>query len=972
LIRSFRRLRAMISSELINRALSQIGKRDATYKYFFDNLNSPEWIEPLYERGMFQNPPKPECEGDSIGFPIWPESRYLARMATAAPEKVLEIALKIPYTENVRVYEDLADAALGMPATLAARLVPKAKDWLKKPYKMLLPEKLGELVTHLSKGGQINDAVDLAGAILEVLPDPREEEESETGRTPLFSPEPHARIDVWDYKRILEKQVPGLIESAGLGLLSMLCDRLYNAVLFSRSKRQIVDQEDYSYIWRPAIEEHGQNRDHDIRGFLISAVRDAGEKLIESEGKSALDLIEKGPLKVFLRIGLYLRRRFPDLDPEGTESLITKPSIYDDISIWHEFFRLLKDSFGSFSEESQREYLSLVRKGPEPEDIRGWAEYQAEERNHQVNQEEIDRYVRHWQYEKLIPIQTYLDDEWRKRFDRFKQEFGEPEHPSFHVHVGATWIGPTSPKDMEELRSMTIDELIPFLKSWQPSGQHMSPSPEGLGRQLAALVKSEPDRFAEQASKFKGIEPTYVRAILSGLRDAIKDGRSLRWLSVIDLCQWAVGQPRETPSRGIPYANRDPGWGWARKSMADLLSAGFEPGEAETPFGCRSSVWAVIKPITDDPEPTHEDESKRNGTELDPASLSINTARGEALHAVVRYALWVRRNIEKGVDAKLRLERGFDEMPEVREVFNRHLDLDHDKSLAIRSVYGQWFPWLVLLDSGWAAKNLPSIFPREDALRDYYKAAWDTYLLFCRPYDKVLDLLYEEYERAIKRLGNSRQEKRRHDDPEERLAEHLMSYYWRGKLNLDDPKGLIAQFYDKASGSLCAHAIEFMGRTLYRTKEEIDPETLGRFQKLWEQRIAIIKAEDSREGKIESSAFGWWFASGNLDDSWSITQLKEVLDIADNIEPNHLVVERLATLVNTMPMASVYCLRKLVESDRKGWHIEGWRRHARTILTIAIQSDDAKAREASIDLIHTLGARGFRGFRDLLPTRKKL
>ncbi len=83
-----------------------------------------------------------------------------------------------------------------------------------------------------------------------------------------------------------------------------------------------------------------------------------------------------------------------------------------------------------------------------------------------------------------------------------------------------------------------------------------------------------------------------------------------------------------------------------------------------------------------------------------------------------------------------------------------------------------------------------------------------------------------------------------------------------------------------------------------------------------------------------------------------------------------MVVERLAILVEKMPLASVECLKKLVESDKKGWHIEGWRKHARTILTTAIQSDNAKAREAAIDLIHIIGARGFRGFRDLLPDKR--
>src|SRR6185437_11149102 len=46
-------------------------------QYFFDKLENPEWVEPLFEKGFFKNPPAPvsnEVE-QTISFPIWPESR---------------------------------------------------------------------------------------------------------------------------------------------------------------------------------------------------------------------------------------------------------------------------------------------------------------------------------------------------------------------------------------------------------------------------------------------------------------------------------------------------------------------------------------------------------------------------------------------------------------------------------------------------------------------------------------------------------------------------------------------------------------------------------------------------------------------------------------------------------------------------------------------------------------------------------
>ena len=90
---------------------------------------------------------------------------------------------------------------------------------------------------------------------------------------------------------------------------------------------------------------------------------------------------------------------------------------------------------------------------------------------------------------------------------------------------------------------------------------------------------------------------------------------------------------------------------------------------------------------------------------MDPATLSLNTTRGQAFHGVVRYALWLQRHSEDPD------KFSFSDAPEVKAVLDAHLDVNRDPSLAIRSVYGQWFPWLVLLDRDWAvgnaAQNLP-------------------------------------------------------------------------------------------------------------------------------------------------------------------------------------------------------------------------------------------------------------------------
>ena len=93
--------------------------------------------------------------------------------------------------------------------------------------------------------------------------------------------------------------------------------------------------------------------------------------------------------------------------------------------------------------------------------------------------------------------------------------------------------------------------------------------------------------------------------------------------------------------------------------------------------------------------------------------------------------------------------------------------------------------------------------------------------------------------------------------------------------------------------------------------------------------------------------FGWWFVSGTLDDSWSISQLKETLRLAGRVEPDHMVMKHLADIANARPLDVVECLRMIVEGDKEGWRIHGWMDQARLLLSTAINGSDEHAKEGS-------------------------
>jgi len=945
----------------IKRLKNEVPNNAVVRRYFFDNLEKPEWLKPLWKKGFFKHPPPPvrnEEEG-TIQFPPWPEARYLARMSEYMPELVVEIIQEMADTDNAAAISDLVDALLAVPPELAARLAERASRWAEVPY-LLLPEKLGELISHLAKGGRSDEALDIARILLDVLPDPEPQIEAGSYRLP---PEPRTRIDTLAYEQILKEHYPDLVRESGLSALELLCDLLERAIELSRQGGVDAKPNDFSEIWRPTIEDSPQNHGHTIKDPLVSGVRDAADLLVRSKQATVEEVVgtlERRSWNIFRRIALHIIRVFPSQGGALAATRLTDRSLAEDVGLRHEYVLLLRDRFPHLTAEEQNKVFGWIEEGP---DIERWGRERWA--GQKPDEEEASRYREHWQRDWLARIgANNLRGKWAEKYRGLSDRHGEPEHPEFSVHMEVGWVGPTSPRTADELKAMPIEEIMEFLKTWEPPhNAFREPSPEGLGRELSSVVAEDPSRFAAEAPEFQELDPTYVRAVLSGLREALQKNRTFDWEPVLDLCDWVLSQPREIPGRKVREMDADPDWGWTRGAIVDLLSEGFGDHPGSIPIVLREKVWAILKPLTSDPDPTPEREKSSN---MDPATLALNSVRGRAMHAVVHYALWVRRHLEKELEATGPLQGGFAELPEVREVLEAHLNPAREPSLAVRAVFGQWFLWLVLLDPNWARKHSETIFPLDRQNQRLLEAAWNAYVVFAGAYNNVWDILRPQYEYAVEHIGGCCDDTLRFENPDEKLAEHLMVFYWSGKLDLDDP--LLVAFWQRASDDLRAHALSFIGRALARTESDVLAETLNRLKQLWERRLAVARNEGSSSGFTkEMAAFGWWFVSGKFDVDWAIQQLLASLELAKESNPDHMVLEQLAETAQTYPRESVQCLRIIVERDRKRWTLYGKRDSVRDILELGLQ--DAGAADEAEQTIHHLGSRGFLDFRDLLGRR---
>jgi hypothetical protein len=954
----------MPSSEVIQKALEAIRKRQSNYEYFFRQISSPDWIKPLQNAGMFQIPPQSIREGDYIQYPGWAESRYLARMASLDAHIVLEVIQQIPETDNPRIHEDFVDAALGMPTDLAVQLVPNIKKWLDSPHLLLLPEKVSDLAIYLAKGDQVEKALDLMRTLLSVQ-EPEAGNNDDSTETLYALPKPRIRFETWNYKQILDEKIPQLVTVAEEHALELLCSLLAEAIKIYRSsspsQKQILDStlyEDHSRYWRPVVEENTRNfSPYDAYELLAVAVRDAAKQLIEKDNtklQQVIVLLEKWRWRIFHRIALYLLSKFPKVNFNVLVTELTHPKYFDESHYQdYEYTSLIQEHFASLTQIEQNKILNIIKN---PSFDWSW-------------QENVDKrleYLRHWQLYQLTPIKDNLPKEWQEKYKLLVSEFGEVRFSDIvSGGVGELQVGFAPPKLSTELASMTFDEVVDFLKNWQPTSQDpFEPSPAGLIPEISKLITQEPEIFLPNAVKFKGLRAEYILGFLYACRDILtKPEKSEKfkfpWLQVLDLCYWALQESQSLLSGENTVISY---WRSTRQEVADLFGTGFTTKINSIPFYVRKDIWRYVYSLTEDPNPNPEYEKQYGGSNMDAATLSLNTVRGKAMHTVIKYALWVRRNLEKQTDKVI--EQDFDMIPEVREVLEHHLNPQTDSSVAVRAVYGLYFPQLVVLDSNWSQDNIEEIFPKSKALESLRCAAWDSYITFCSVYNNVFKVLQNEYRYAVESLEID-QDDPSADKPDSRLAQHLTTLYWRGELELE--QGILATFYERASDTLRGQVFEFVGRSLKNTTDEVPPEILERLRLLWEKRLKVVQnAKEANLYNQELAAFGWWFVSRKFDDSWAMAQLQQVLQLVDSIEADYWIIEQLSELVEVKPIPVLNCLKLMVDKDKNQWWTYSKRNEVKKILQTAMRERNSQIYKVAEDLIHRLGALGQHEFRELL------
>jgi hypothetical protein len=262
--------------------------------------------------------------------------------------------------------------------------------------------------------------------------------------------------------------------------------------------------------------------------------------------------------------------------------------------------------------------------------------------------------------------------------------------------------------------------------------------------------------------------------------------------------------------------------------------------------------------------------------------VAINSVRGEALHAAVRYALWVERALE----AEEAFE-GIDSLPEFAAAVDRRLDPTVERSLAIRAVLGQWFVQFVRMDEKWAESLVPRLFPTDTSAASFFAAAWNAYVVFNRAYVSVFEILRESYELAVERFEEVDENRYMAGNPREHLGEHL--FYLRFSDSIDlAPESVSARFWRAAPVEIRKHVIRDVGWSLEHGNPQLSEEVRAHMAETWEWIF-----EQGQKEQESLAEFGAWFGARQFEDGWLLAQGRRVLELGIQLDPDHVVYDAL-------------------------------------------------------------------------------
>ena len=943
------------TDEQVEKALAS-AKKETDRRYFFSSLKNPFWLQPLVERRYFESPPNPTRLPDgSDYFPFWPELEYLKNIAREVPDEVVEVVLQFPRTDNARVDWQIMEVALQLPGVQSAKLKPKLLDSARaNPH--FLAYRYSELLAHWIAENENSAALQLAEILVKFVPDPDSENKQLRRRqnpqdwTTVLRPSP--LIDSWGFQKVLEKGVLPLAEKEPYNVARNLIDATAEMIQLSTHQDDLdrgTDQ-DYSEVWCPRLSgPYRDGRDENPAETLVHALTLACEKVFEHAPDSLPELDEHlrvQPWKLFKRLRQHLAALHPN---EQTRPLIRnfilEQEHYDRWQHHYEFQQMVRsgcEHFGAqlLSEEELKGIFEAFLSGP-----------QREHYGEALTEEQLVRRRLNFHRMQFKPFESVLFGKYLDYFQQLEADFQQQQTDEHYLQDGepkAGWVRRRSPRPLDILSGFSDEDLLTFINEWDSEDRYTNEKDEegwltettieGLAETFQSVFKDVviPDgtRLQYWLDHREGIErPIYVRAMVAGMQDNIKEKNFNQLEQLLEFCQWVLSHPDPEPETGYGYddcSRERPHWHSARRAAGDLVGSCVED-DVDVPVSSHGPLTELLDALCtqfdarldlDDPVyPGHNDHLYE----------AINNTRSRGLESLVKFGLCLRRQGRE------------DDVPLLMEILEKRFIPEAAVPLTLPeyAILGMNYGRLLSLDDKWSEDHRSDIFPQGRV--HGWRAAFDTLLRFTRPNNPTFNVLRDDFGFALRNLPDHELGDSPRDAFIDNLGQHLFNYYLWDMYPLKGPGSLIEQFYQQTTSvsEYWGNLFDHVGRTLRNTDKQLDKGLKDRLIAFFEWRL--------EEGEPKELArFPLWLEAECLDVEWRLDAFSKILETGST--DNRVMYRLVETLTDFLPVQAskvVECFAKLTDKLKEDAY-PILTEPAKRIIKAGLDSGDDTARQNAV------------------------
>jgi|APSaa5957512622_1039677.scaffolds.fasta_scaffold08790_3 hypothetical protein len=812
----------------LNRAL----KHPELLPRLYRKVEGLHWSDAFTEVGLLESecnpPPKPAKDEGFFQIPAWPITEYLVKTSPLLKEpdnreyaikfrNLLRNVTKHSKKEgfgNYRTWWQFAKVIRNIPVELLEdEDIELVRYWITDKFERgIIGETLGKWLFDLleiNNAQAKNISLKLLDALYEI---------TFVTEKIISKDKPKAVVAFNSYR--IDKLTERISRKASASLGVQAVD------LFKYKLEYILDCQDndkWSSIWRPAIEEHSQNlRNDDADDIVLKAFRESVMGLFEYDSNIA----EKYLIELFgskfqtvIRVAIFvIDQMFPVLNNDTSSRAIDR--IYFKSNYRHEVWNLLSNRFEQFSDHLKEKTLEIID-------------------NLKVSDEGEDHSEERGAYQKSIWLSAIYDKD-----DRAKSLYDAclaitktvPEHPDFSSYISTGWVGHKSPIELETLRSLEYPSLVLTLNDYKGGHGFREPGIDGLTRAFKELVKLDAFKLYKELDGFISLHVPYVHSLIDAFVDLWEKGKETDlpwdsiWPKLLDYVHKVVSKDDfwkwpENREDGAFVANHH----WIVGTIGRLIEAGCKSDEHSFEMKNIELSKLILCVLFE------KEEGENFNLDSDAVSISINSPRGRCLEALINLSLFTCRNHEKIGATHL------EAWEQYQDIFDIELSKPSNDEYEFATLVANYLHNFMYLSEEWTTKNLANIFDQSD--RQRWLCAMQGYSYVNRLDHRIYKYLKENGD-LIKALD----EENLKDRVDDRFVQFITLAYLNDIEDFNDPNCQISILLMRSKQNELSQVIWF----LWTFRGNIDDQLRLKVYQLWPLLLNITDTRTEEGQKLAS------------------------------------------------------------------------------------------------------------------------